>query len=254
MRGIDREMSLSCQQCFYSNVQRALSDFIYWEQEGFQKDLLKAGLHCLETLQVVGKPWQEHLIGGHRGSVASDETECRFPKYVQICERCLVTLGWCRGTLGEDIRAGPGMQAATFQVGKEENGLLVQTHLLGIGQWGISVCIWKSANPLHAGGCSSKNNAMSLTNGVWHPGRGHCFLPYAVTAGRELLCVESNSGKALLKQMEARTKCQALVRIGQGLGLLMAWGGLGQLGPYEDGGGGFAAAKTLTMNKAWQSL
>jgi len=25
---------------------------------------------------------------------------------------------------------------------------------------------------------------------------------------------------------------------------------LGQLGPYEDGGGGFAAAKALTMNKA----
>jgi len=29
---------------------------------------------------------------------------------------------------------------------------------------------------------------------------------------------------------------------------------LGQLGPYEDGGGGFAAAKALTMNKAWHSL
>lgn len=253
MRGIDREMSLSCQQCFYSNLQRALSGFIYWEQEGFQKDLLEAGLHCLETFQVVGKPWQEHLIGGHRGSVAFGETECLFPKHVQIFERCLVNPGLVQRDIGWGHQAGPGMQATTFQVGKEEHGLLAQTHLLGIGQWGISVHSWKSANPLHAGGCSSKNYAMSLTNGVWHPGRSHCFLPYAVTAGRELLRTESSRGKALLRQMEPRTKCQAFVWIGQGLGLLMAWGGLGQGGPHGDGSGDFAATMTLTMHKAWQS-
>lgn len=51
---------------------------------------------------------------------------------------------------------------------------------------GHPVHSWRLANPSWAGDQSGKNYVVSLTSGIWHRSGSHCFLPYAVSAGREI--------------------------------------------------------------------